>query len=105
MTALRCRLPDLGFDERHESLGQRRARPLAMGHEIERPSDLEVAHLDAAHEAGAALVFHRALRDDRDADAGPHGLLDRLRGADLAGHTERVEVRPSLLQRALEGLA
>src|SRR5262245_28546274 len=47
MTRLRCRLASLGFDEGHERFGQRRPRALAMGDQVERPDDLEVAHLDA----------------------------------------------------------
>src|SRR5262245_61253643 len=76
-----------------------------MCHEIERAGDLEVAHLHAVDQSGTALILHRATGDDRDPDAGPHGLLDRLRRADLAGDPERVEVRPRRVQSPLERLA
>src|ERR1700687_4086001 len=57
MTPLRWRLAGLGFDEGHERLGQRRARALAMGDQVERPRELEVAHLDAVDETGATFVL------------------------------------------------
>src|SRR5882762_4955863 len=102
MVPLRGPLERLRFDEVHERLGERRAASVAVGHEVEGARHPEILHLHAVEQARAALVLDRALRDDRDAHARAHGLLDRLRRAHLADDAEARERGVGVAERALQ---
>ena len=50
---LRRRRRQLGFDEGQEGVGQRRARTVAMRHQVKGAGDGQVADLHAGEEPGA----------------------------------------------------
>src|SRR5438552_446113 len=102
---LRRRRGELRFEEREEREGQRRATALAIRHEVERTRHRHRGDLDARHEPGTAFVLDRALRDERDDDAGAHALLHRLRGAHLTHDPKRRQARVRGAERALERFA
>src|SRR5262245_66264707 len=70
---------------------------------MEGAGDLEIAELETPHKTRAALLVHRAPRDDRHAHGRLDRLLDGLGRAHLAHDVKHGEVEPGLRQRGLEG--
>src|SRR5262245_7624180 len=100
------RFPDSGrlrLEEGAEGLGEGRPAPVAMRGDVERAGDLEVAYLEAPHEAAPAVFIDGAPRDHGHTDSSLDRLLDGLGRAHFPDDPEGREVAAGLGQCGLEG--